>query len=108
MQNFDVYFDRRLNKQLSKQSRRRWFETPSRSLCRYCNGNGNSCSLPATIGRDISRKGSGREPIERQSDIYSGFSDINDQLEMSEIWFNDISNSNFWYQELFISRYISN
>ena len=27
----------RLNKRLSKQSRRRWFETPSRSLWRHCN-----------------------------------------------------------------------
>ena len=26
---FDVFFDLRLNKRLSKQSRRRWFETPS-------------------------------------------------------------------------------
>ena len=26
-----------LNKQWRKQSRRRWLETPSRSLCRYCN-----------------------------------------------------------------------
>ena len=34
---FDVFFDLRLNKQLSKQSRRRWFETPLRSLWRYCN-----------------------------------------------------------------------
>ena len=30
---FEVFFDLRLNKCLSKQSRRRWFETPSRSLC---------------------------------------------------------------------------
>ena len=29
---FDVFFDLRLNKRLSKQSRRRWFETPSHSL----------------------------------------------------------------------------
>ena len=29
---FDVFFDLRLNQQLSKQWRRRWFETPSRSL----------------------------------------------------------------------------
>ena len=29
---FDVFFDLRLNKRLSKQSRRRWFETHSRSL----------------------------------------------------------------------------
>ena len=31
--NFDVFFDLHLNKLLSKQSRRRWYETPSRSLC---------------------------------------------------------------------------
>ena len=35
--NFDVFFDLRLNKWLSKQCRRRWFETPSRSLWRHCN-----------------------------------------------------------------------
>ena len=34
---FDVFFDLRLNKRLSKQSRRRWFETPSRSLWHHCN-----------------------------------------------------------------------
>ena len=34
---FDVFFDLRLNKRLNKQSRRRWFETPSRSLLRHCN-----------------------------------------------------------------------
>ena len=32
--NFDVFFDQHLNKRLSKQSRRRWVETPSRSLWR--------------------------------------------------------------------------
>ena len=30
-------FDLRLNKRLSTQSRRRWFETPSRPLWRQCN-----------------------------------------------------------------------
>ena len=35
---FDVFFDLRLNKRLSKHSRRRWFETPSRSLWRHGNG----------------------------------------------------------------------
>ena len=30
-------FDLRLNKNLSQQARRRWFETPSRSLWRHCN-----------------------------------------------------------------------
>ena len=34
---FDAFFDLRLNKRLSKQSRRRWFETPSRSLWRHRN-----------------------------------------------------------------------
>ena len=34
---FDVFFDLRPNKWLSKQSRRRWFETPSRPLWRHCN-----------------------------------------------------------------------
>ena len=34
---FDVFFDLRLNKRLGKQSRRWWFETPSRSLWRPCN-----------------------------------------------------------------------
>ena len=31
---FDVFFDLRLNKRLSKQIRRRWYETSSRSLLR--------------------------------------------------------------------------
>ena len=34
---FDVFFDLRLNKQLSKQSCGRWFEMPSRSLWCHCN-----------------------------------------------------------------------
>ena len=37
MRSFGVFFDLRLNKRLSKQQRRRWFETPSRSLWRHCN-----------------------------------------------------------------------
>ena len=37
MRSFDVFFDLRLNKRPSKQSRRRWFETPSLSLCRHYN-----------------------------------------------------------------------
>ena len=35
-QNFDVSSIRALNKRLSKQSWRRWFETPSCSLWRHC------------------------------------------------------------------------
>ena len=33
---FDFFFDVPLNKRLGKQSRRWWFETPSRSLWRHC------------------------------------------------------------------------
>ena len=35
---FDVFFDLRLNKRLSIQSRYRWLKMPSRSLWRHCNG----------------------------------------------------------------------
>ena len=34
---FDVFFDLRLNKRLSKQTWGWWFETPSNSLWRHCN-----------------------------------------------------------------------
>ena len=34
---FDVFFDLRLSKQLSKQLRRRWFETTSRTLWSHAN-----------------------------------------------------------------------
>ena len=34
---FEACFDQRLSTRLSKQSRRRWFETPSRSLWRHSN-----------------------------------------------------------------------
>ena len=37
MRSFDIFFDLRLNKRLSKQWKCRWFETPSRSLWRHCN-----------------------------------------------------------------------
>ena len=36
---FDAFLDLRLNKRLSEQPRRRWFETPSSSLWCHCNGN---------------------------------------------------------------------
>ena len=35
---FDIFFDLRLNKRLSKQSWGWWFETLSRPLWRHCNG----------------------------------------------------------------------
>ena len=39
---FDVFFDLPLNKRLSKQPWGWWFETPSWSLWRQCNGRGTS------------------------------------------------------------------
>ena len=38
---FDVFFLLGPNKRLSKQTRRRWIETPSRPLWRHCNGHVN-------------------------------------------------------------------
>ena len=38
-------FDLRLNKRLSKQSCGWWFEIPSRSLWRHCNGNFSPCII---------------------------------------------------------------
>ena len=38
---FDAFFDLGLNKRLSKQSRRWWFETPSCSLSRHCHDKHN-------------------------------------------------------------------
>ena len=48
---FDILFDLRLNKLLSKQSWGWWFETPSRSLWRQCNGvhiDMPQCTRPGT------------------------------------------------------------
>ena len=49
MRNFDIFFDLRLNKRLSKQSWSWWFETPSCPLRRHCNGTllrRPSCAVP--------------------------------------------------------------
>ena len=42
---FDVFFDRRLIKRLSKQSRGWWFQTPSRPLWPHCNDACYCCLL---------------------------------------------------------------
>ena len=42
MRSFDVFFDLRLNRPLSKQSWSWWFETPSSSLWRHRNGDNTS------------------------------------------------------------------
>ena len=54
-QSFDVFFDLRLNKRLSKQPWSWWFETPSLSLWRHCNGctqNRLSCHQLTHWGRN--------------------------------------------------------
>ena len=43
---FDVCFGLRLNKRLSKPSRRRWFEMPSRSFWRHCNDFSETTQIP--------------------------------------------------------------
>ena len=49
--NFDVFFDQRRNKRLSKQSRHRWLETRFRSLWRHRNCPQNPRTPPDPIGR---------------------------------------------------------
>ena len=61
---FDVFFVLRLNRQLSKQWRRWWFEMLPRSLCRHCNeltpsdeskaAQGNKCRLSYGMYREVS------------------------------------------------------
>ena len=48
---FDIFFDLRLNKPLIKQSWGWWFETPSCSLWRHCNG--NVCSSPIFLEENV-------------------------------------------------------
>ena len=42
---FDVFFDLRPNKRLSKQAWGWWFEAPSHSLWRHCNGYIHKCGV---------------------------------------------------------------
>ena len=46
--NFDVFFNLRLNKRLSRQSRLHWFVTLSRSLWRHCNAYSSKSSTNVT------------------------------------------------------------
>ena len=70
-QSFDVFFDLRLNKRLSKQSWGWWFETPSRPLWRHCNDESQLWSGKAELWltkTSLELKGS------KISDISSAFS----------------------------------
>ena len=51
---FDVFFDLHLNRRLSKQSRRQWFEAPSRLLWRHCNAKQYECNANVYPCLDIS------------------------------------------------------
>ena len=51
---FCVFFYLRLNKRLSKQYRRRWLETLSRSLWRHSNGTTKATWISCEIGRTAS------------------------------------------------------
>ena len=57
---FDVFFDLRLNKRLSKQSWGWWFETLSRPLWRHCNGDqvAPASIIGGALGHYWSRAGS--------------------------------------------------
>ena len=50
---FDVFFHLPLNTRLSKQSRRRWFETPPRLLWRHCNDDDYCAQSMILAWRDI-------------------------------------------------------
>ena len=54
---FDAFFVLRLNKRLSKPSRHRWFERPSRSLWRHCNGICSSTSHVRLVCHPLWRGG---------------------------------------------------
>ena len=53
---FDVFFDLRLNKRLSKQPWGWWFETPSCSLWRQCNDIGSGNVLLLAVTRALSER----------------------------------------------------
>ena len=52
-QSFDVFFDLRLNKRLSKQSWGWWFETPLRPIWRHCNVMCGHVAWTHTLGSEI-------------------------------------------------------
>ena len=55
MRNFDVFFAPRLNKRLSWQSRVWWFETPSHTLWRHCNGKNTTATVMIVGTIDLKR-----------------------------------------------------
>ena len=70
-QSFGVFFDLRLNKRLSKQSRRRWFETPSRSLWRHSNDIVQNVVLFSNVHNEFLHESSPKQWIFSQHCIYT-------------------------------------
>ena len=93
-------FDLCLNKRLSKQSRRRWFETPSRSLCRQCNvmllGLRSVISMLLLFKQQpkIQRDKIALKEIEKSKNHYPVVHQSSQQLNDNR-WYTDIKN-NAW------------
>ena len=91
---FDVYFDLRPNKQLSKQWRGWWFETPSWSLWRHRNG------IRSGGTRQLERGGDGTW------DLIVSFGTLNDLYSwgpfylhwLTPAWINNHIPSEIWYE----------
>ena len=87
--NFDVFFDLRLNKKLSKQLWGQWSETPSRSLWCHCNVDLMPANMPHTINCYHSQAGLLVEPLH--------IGCINCQVS--------ITNFYLWYEHFFIMTF---
>ena len=79
---FDVFFDLRLIKRLSKQSRGWWFETPSRPLWRHCNA---SKWLPVRHEGSLSLTW-----FNFNADMYIPHPDI---INYSHYWWSELENA---------------
>ena len=87
---YDVFFHLRLNKRLSKQSRRRWFEAPSRSLWRHYN---------AVLGGD------GHKSVHQYVGVCNR---ILDWVSFSVVLFLDIFQDVIWYMYITKPNLVSN
>ena len=70
---FDVFFYLRLNKWLSKQSRCRWFETPSRSKLRHSNDEMDNDRIAIQLSSVISVYSSSRQWLIKSSMAFEAF-----------------------------------
>ena len=92
---FDVFFDLRPKNRLSKQSRRRWFETPLPSLWRHCNvkafiymmtsSNGNIFRVTSPLCGEFTGPGEfpTQRPVTRSFDV---FFDLRPNKRLSKQW----------------------